>query len=167
MDPIHIHLMLNHFPILGTLFGLSLLIYGMIAKNRSIENAALVTLVVIAVLTIPVFKSGEEAEHAVEEIAGVSEHYLEEHEELAERGMWLMMATGVLALISLVLPSAKEKLKKGVGIATLILAAATFIVMVDIGNHGGKIRHSELIDGAQQQSIEHDHDDEHYIHDND
>jgi len=166
MDATHIHLMLNHFPILGTLFGLCLLIYGMYAKNRSIENAALVTLVVVAFLTIPVFKSGDEAEHAVEELAGVSEHYLEEHEELAERGMWFMMTTGLLALVSLILPGAKEKLKKMFRIATLVLATVTFIVMVDIGNHGGKIRHSELIDGAQQ-STEHDHDEEHYIHDND
>lgn len=160
MDPVHIHLMLNHFPILGTLFGLCLLIYGMFAKNRSIENAALVTLVVVAVMTIAVFKSGDEAEHAVEELAGVSEHFLEEHEELAERGMWLMMATGILALVSLVLPGAKEKLKQRFRIATLVLATVTFIIMVDIGNHGGKIRHSELIDGAQQNE-------EHDSHDND
>lgn len=57
MTAAHIHLLLNHIPILGVLFGL-LLLYGTIKKTREIKKANLVTFIVAAILTVPVFFSG-------------------------------------------------------------------------------------------------------------
>ena len=41
----------------------------------------------MAVLTIPVFLTGEETEESVEHLAGVSHDLIEEHEELAEKAI--------------------------------------------------------------------------------
>ena len=102
MDATYIHLLTNHIPILGSLFGAVLLAIGMLLKNRTVEIVALSTILLSAVFTLPAYFSGEEAEHVVEKIAGISKHHLEEHEEHAELTLWLMIVSGLLALMSLV-----------------------------------------------------------------
>ena len=90
MDATHIHLILTHFPIIGTIIGIGILTYGQFSKNDSIKKVALSTFIIMSLLTIPVFLTGEEAEESVEHLAGVSENIIEEHEELAEKAIWLM-----------------------------------------------------------------------------
>lgn len=152
MDSAHVHLLLNHISILGTFFGLCLLIYGLLRKKRDLENAGFATLVIVALLTIPVFFSGEEAEETVEHISGVSEHYIELHEELAETAAWMMIATGSVSLFTLILTYLKDEGSRALRIITLILAASTFGVMAAVGNYGGKIRHSELRGDTTEQT---------------
>ena len=62
MDATHLHLILTHFPIVGTIIGIGILAYGQFAKNDAIKKVALVTFILMAILTIPVFLTGEEAE---------------------------------------------------------------------------------------------------------
>lgn len=152
MDATNLHLLLNHFPILGTLFGLCLLTYGLISKSNALESASLVALIVISLLTIPAFLTGGEAEEAIEHLPGVSELYIEEHEELAEVALWLMIATGALALLTLIISYAKKNTNIVLKLLVVVIAAATFGTMVAVGNHGGKIRHSELRGEAINQS---------------
>ncbi len=162
MDATHIHLLLNHVPILGTLFAFCLLAYGMLRKNTAIQQAALGALVIVAIICIPVAKSGDEAEHDVEELVGISEHYLEEHEELGEKALWAMLATGAMALLTLFLSRSNPSRRKPLTAATLIFAIITFGIMVQVGNHGGKIRHSELrgdIDRIEPAVTDDEHED--------
>ena len=151
MDSTHLHLLLNHIPILGTFFGLCLLAYGLIDKNGTLEKAGLTTIVMVALFTIPAFLSGEESEDKVESIPGVSEFYLEQHEELAEVALWLMIATGAIALLSLIISKVKANQRTWLNIITVLMVTATFGVMVVVGSYGGKIRHSEIRgNGADQ-----------------
>lgn len=163
MDPIQVHLLLNHIPILGSLFGLILLAIAVIGKNKTVEQTAYYTLVVVALVTIPVFWSGEEAEHTVEEMAGVSEHFLEEHEEISEGAVWVVYSTGALSLIVLVL-GYLGKTPAVIRYITLMASIASFSAMVIVGSHGGKIRHSELIKDGTQKAMpaegEHEHEED-------
>jgi len=157
MDQTHIHLLLNHFPILGTFFGLCLLIYGFIKKKADLENAGFTTLLIVALLSIPAYLSGEEAEETVEHIPEVSEYYMELHEELAETALWMMLVTGGLSLIALIVFYFQNKRIATLRIATIIFASVTFVVMAVVGSYGGKIRHSELRGDTTEQV--HDDDD--------
>lgn len=65
MTAVHVHLLLNHIPILGVLFGLLLLIYGTVKKTEEIERAGLVTFIVVALITAPVFFSGIRTAHVI------------------------------------------------------------------------------------------------------
>ena len=38
MDATHIHLVLTHFPIVGTLIGIGVLIYGQIIRDSNIQK---------------------------------------------------------------------------------------------------------------------------------
>lgn len=144
MNPTHLHLVLTHFPIIGTIIGVFILAYGIYSKSESITKVALVIFVAMSLLTIPVFLTGEEAAETVENIAGISENIIEEHEELAEIAIWLMGALGVLSLISLLAIIKKYVFSRIVILVTLITSLITTALFVQVGNLGGQIRHSEI-----------------------
>ncbi len=144
MDAAHLHLILTHFPIVGTIIGIIILAYGQFAKNDDIKKVALVTFILMAILTIPVFLTGEEAEETVEHIAGVSEQLIENHEELAEKAIWLMGLLGVLSVINFFAIVKKLSFAKIISLITLLVSLATFGLFAKVGNEGGKIRHSEI-----------------------
>jgi uncharacterized membrane protein len=142
MDNTQLHLLLNHFPILGSLFGVIIFSFGLMLKGRHLTNAGLITFIAIALISIPVYLSGEEAEHTVEKISGISEADLEEHEEHAESAIWIVEILGALSLAALFLSSRPQV--RYLHIAIAIFGIVTFISMAIVGNHGGKIRHTEL-----------------------
>lgn len=144
MEAVHLHIVLTHFPIVGTLIGFVILAYGQFAKNDDIKKVALVTFIVMALLTIPVFMSGEEAEETVENLSGVSEQLIENHEELAEKVIWLMGLLGVFSIINLFMIIKKVAIAKTLSLITIILSAITFGLLAKTGNTGGEIRHSEI-----------------------
>lgn len=144
MDATHAHLLLNHVPILGSIFGALLLIIGLILKNKTLEITGLSTILLAALFTIPVYLSGEEAEHIVEHLQGISEHQLEEHEEHAELSLWLMMASGVFSLMTIASYKLAPQRVKLSRIITLVITLFSFITLIPLANHGGKIMHQEL-----------------------
>ncbi len=144
MDATHLHLILTHFPIVGTIIGIGILAYGQFSKNDEIKKVALVTFVLMAILTIPVFLTGEEAEETVEHIVGVSEQLIENHEELAEKAIWLMGFLGILSLINFFAIIKNLSFAKTISIITLIVSLGTFGLFAKVGSTGGEIRHSEI-----------------------
>ena len=144
MDSTHLHLTLTHIPIVGTIIGIGILAYGQFSKKGEIKKVALVTFMVMAILTIPVFLTGAEAEETVEHIAGVSEQLIENHEELAETAIWLMGLLGILSLINFFAIIKKLSFTKTISLITLIVSLGTFGLFAKVGNTGGEIRHSEI-----------------------
>lgn len=144
MDATHLHLILTHFPIVGTILGIGIMAYGQFSKKDDIKKIALATFVLMAILTIPVFLTGEEAEETVENIAGVSEQIIENHEELAEKAIWLMGFLGVLSLLNFFAIFKKWSFAKIMSIVTLLVSIGTFGLFAQVGSTGGEIRHSEI-----------------------
>ena len=144
MDATHLHLVLSHFPIIGTIIGIGILAYGQFFKNIEIQKVALAIFILMAILTIPVFLTGEEAEETVEHIAGVSEQLIENHEELAEKAIWLMGLLGILSLINFFAIIKKLSFAKTISLITLIVSLGTFGLFAKVGSTGGEIRHSEI-----------------------
>ena len=168
MDATHLHLVLSHFPIIGTIIGIGILAYGQFFKNIEIQKVALAIFILMAILTIPVFLTGEEAEETVEHIAGISEQLIESHEELAEKAIWLMGLLGVLSLINFFVIITKLPFAKAITLITLIVSLGTFGLFAQVGNLGGQIRHSEIRtesnnnqgDNGNNDKRERDHDDD-------
>ncbi|MBK9017729.1 MAG: hypothetical protein IPM82_28835 [Saprospiraceae bacterium] len=148
MDATHLHLLLNHFPIIGTVLGVGVMIYGYITSSDQVKKAALWTWFVMALIAIPVFLTGEPAEESVEGIAGVSEALIEEHEEAAELAIWLMEALGLLSLVTLVLSKTKDSLSKPLVLVSTVLGLVVFGAMARTGYLGGQIRHTEIRSGV-------------------
>ncbi|MFN5982855.1 MAG: hypothetical protein ACK479_05270 [Fluviicola sp.] len=62
MNAAHSHLIINHFPIIGLILGLLVLLVGIILKSSVTRRAALFVLLVSAITSFPSFSTGEGAE---------------------------------------------------------------------------------------------------------
>lgn len=147
MDLTHLHLLLNHFPIIGTIAGIGIMIWGLIKKESNVQRAVLGLWVALTVITLPVMKTGEEAEETVEHIPGISKHIIHEHEEAAEFALWWMIALGAVSLVALI--TGRKELNKKMVYAAFAISLMTFSVMARTGYLGGQIRHTEIYGKAQ------------------
>ena len=145
MDPVHIHLLLNHIPVIGTLFAVPLFAYALLRKSDELKQLSLIVLIIAAVVTIPVYLTGEPAEEVVEGLAGVSEAVIEQHEDAAKLSMVFMMITGGLSLLGFILIRSRKAFAAGwLVLLSLLFSIATAGLMARTANLGGQIRHSEI-----------------------
>lgn len=148
MNATHLHLILTHFPIIGTLLGSLILLYGILSKNTSIQKLSMLLLLAMALVAIPVYLTGEGAEETVEKISGVSEQTIKAHEEMAEKAIVFMAILGVLTLVNLFVLIRSLSFAKILTYVTLIFSLLTFGIYAKTGNLGGQIRHTEISTNA-------------------
>jgi uncharacterized membrane protein len=144
MNDAHLHLLVNHFPIIGTLFGLGILIAGMLLKNNSVKNTAYILFILAAIFAAFSMGTGEGAEELVEDLPNIGKHIIHEHEEIAEKFALIMYVTGFLGLLSLYTSIKNHKLAKTFSIITLIFALIAAVFAKSVGTTGGEIRHTEI-----------------------
>ncbi len=144
----HVHLIINHFPVVGVLGGILLLVYALIRKSEEVKMVSLGLFVLIALMTIAVFFTGQAAEDAVKRLPGVTEGYIGRHEEMADLSIVLMEILGVLALTGLVLLKRFGAIPKVVVLLVLVMSLITAAVVGFTANLGGQIRHTEIRDTA-------------------
>lgn len=149
MTATHVHLFLNHVPILATLFGLGLLLYAALRRSDEVARVALGFFVVAALVAVPVYLTGGRAEETVEELPGVTEAVIEPHEEAGEIALWSSAALGVLALGTLVATRRRERLPRWAVPVAIGLSALVGGWFVYTGSLGGTIRHTEIRASAQ------------------
>lgn len=160
MSAAHLHLALNHIPLLGILFGAALLAYGLWRASSDVQTASLGLLAVAGLATIAVYLTGEPAEDIVEGLAGVSHDAIEAHEALGTYALVAGLVTAFAALLALVLRAVRQHLVRWTVLLTLALAIASTGLIGYTANLGGKISHPELRgDTAVTQSAD-SHDDD-------
>jgi hypothetical protein len=139
----HLHLILNHVPILAAIGGVALFGYGLLRCSRDLTRAALAVMVLGAVTAVPVYLSGEPAEEQVEHAVAIAETDIERHEQSAKVSMALVAGLGLAALAGLLFP--RRKLEQGwFPMGLLIVGLLTSIHLVWTGHLGGRIRHPEI-----------------------
>ena len=147
MTAAHLHLLLNHVPVLGTAFCFAVLLYGVVRRSADALRVALVGLVLVALATIPTYLSGQEAEHQVEGQPGVTHDAIEEHEEAALFALIGAEVLGVGAAAALYLGRGNRVAPRGLLMALLALCALGFTVMARVANLGGQVHHPEIRQG--------------------
>ena len=147
MNASQIHLALNHVPLFFSIAGGLVLLYGFIRKQEQIKFLSLYFMIIAALFTIPVYLTGEGTEELVEKLPGVSEGLIESHEEMAKIGLIIIIITGIAALITLLVKKRISLLKPSL-ILCAFLTFISFGVMAQTAHLGGKIRHSEIRNGA-------------------
>ena len=68
----HLHLILNHVPVVGIVIAFGLFLLSFSAENRDLRRASLIMFAAVALLTIPTFVSGVGAEATIRNEPGVS-----------------------------------------------------------------------------------------------
>lgn len=164
MNAAHWHLVLNHIPVLGAVFGLLILAYGWFVNNEEVLRVALALLFVAGATVLPVYETGHAAEEYVEGMTGVTESAIEHHEATAQTTYYLMILLGLCALGGLV-----ESYRTGVvpvwwlAIVGIVGLVATTSV-IRTADAGGYIRHPEIqmsqpgaAESTHDHSIGHEH----------
>jgi uncharacterized membrane protein len=147
VSTLHLHLLLNHVPVLGAYLAILVLAAALVKRRSDWARAGLWLVVALTAVAVGVYFTGESAEEAVEHLPGVAEAAIERHEEVAKLATIVFATAGVLALGALL---ARRKREIGRG-----LAAAALGVMLVVGGAigyaaglGGLVRHTELQAGA-------------------
>lgn len=143
MTTVHLHLMLTHVPVLGTVFALLLLTLGLVRRSEELKKVALWAFTFFAALAIPVFLTGEPAEELVEGLPGVSKAAIETHEDVAKIVFGLILLLGAVALGGLACLR-RRPVPQWFGFSVLTLALATSGLLAWTANLGGKVRHTEI-----------------------
>ncbi len=157
MSVVHLHLLMNHVPIVGALIGIALLAYAYFRRSSEVGKLSLGLFVALAAVSILVFLTGEPTEEAVENVAGVSGSITEEHEEIARVATIAVVALGALGLGALAL-FRRRLLPRGVIAAGLAMSLVVGGLMAVTANLGGQIRHSEIRSGTASQGMDHQED---------
>ncbi|MDX2003279.1 MAG: hypothetical protein SFW35_12640 [Chitinophagales bacterium] len=149
MNPIHVHLIVNHVALLGSLFGVLALAYGIWRSSHDLVQFAYFMLIVGAVGAAMSHFSGEEAEHLLRNVDGITEAAVEHHEEAARPIMPSMFLLAMLAIVGLVANNRQWAVAGKIKVAVLVVGMAFFGLTAYIANEGGKIRHPEARDSLQ------------------
>ena len=146
MNWAHVHLIINHFPVIGILGALLLLVYSLVRKSEEVKMVSLGAFAIIALMTLAVYFTGDAAEKVVKNLPGVTETYIGRHEEIASLTLVLMEILGITSLAGLVLLRRSGAIPKWVVVLILILSLITAVVVNLTANLGGQIRHTEIRD---------------------
>jgi len=149
MNDAHLHLALNHLPIIIPMVGLIILIGGFILRLEVVKRTSYFIFILGAIATIPAFTTGEGAEEMVEHLPEISHKIIHEHEEIAETFALFSYLLGFFALISLWASWKRKKIALILSFVTLILSAAVLFFAQQTGNSGGEIRHTEIRSDAK------------------
>lgn len=144
MNWAHVHIAINHAPVIGIIFGFLLLLYAMMKKNEELKRISLVIFVIIALIAIPVYFTGGGAEERVEHLPGVSESVIQRHEDSAFSTFVMVEVLGLLTLGGLFLYRRPQNLSNWFVILSLILSILVGGLMTRTANLGGQIRHTEI-----------------------
>lgn len=144
MNDAHLHLVVNHFPIIGLFFATGILAFGIFTKNITLKNTAYVLLIISAIFGFLSMYTGEDAEEMVEDLPNVGHKIIHEHEELAEKFVLFLYAAGLLSLIGLYLNIKKHTKANIISYAALGVALIAVIFAKEVGTSGGEVRHTEI-----------------------
>ena len=144
MNAAHWHLVLNHIPLIGIGFVILLMILALIRKSPELIKVSLIFTIIVAIWAVPAYLTGEPAEEIVEDLPGISENMIHEHEEMAEKAFIFIEVVGGIALIGLIARRYNKKLGDTLAVVTLIGLLIGGGLIAWTANLGGKIHHQEI-----------------------
>lgn len=145
MNLSHFHLIITHVPVLGTFFGVGLLLFGWLRRNEEFKRVALLVFVVDALMILPAYLSGPSAADLIGGLMrGMTMDAGDQHAEVAILALAGSLATGIVSLAGLVLFRKVRSVPSGFLALVLLLALLSGALLGWTANLGGRIRHLEI-----------------------
>jgi hypothetical protein len=140
----HLHLALNHVPVLGAPFLLLLLVWGCWKRSRELVRTSLWWFVGFAVLSIALKFTGDfAAEEGVDRLKPHSA-FVNAHEQSADQATTGVFLLGIVSAVAVFLGRAGRNTPRWAIGTVIVLALATSLLMGRTANLGGRINHPEL-----------------------
>ncbi|MEP7355543.1 MAG: hypothetical protein ABI824_20120 [Acidobacteriota bacterium] len=144
MNLVHVHLLLNHFPTVGMVVGLSIYLIALATRSNELKRVSLIVFVMISLIAVPTFASGNAAQEMIAKLPGISQALVDAHNSAAIPALIVMEFTGIFAWLGLwrfrrdgIFPSTNLTI-------VLLLAVVTFVLMAQTASIGGEITHPEI-----------------------
>ncbi len=146
MSTLHLHLLVNHLPIVGAILGVPLLALALLRRrDPGALYAAAMVLVVAGITAVIAEQTGEGAEESAERLPGVSETAMEIHEERAEVATPIAVVAALMAIGSVALARWRPgTMATAATVATFVVNLGSAGAMAWTGQSGGWIRHTEV-----------------------
>ncbi len=155
MTTAHIHIILNHFPTIGTVIGLALFVLALVTKNNEVKRFALGLFVITGMLVIPTYLSGSGAAEIIVDRPEISEAMIQAHQDQA---FWAFLFAGITAAFAWLglwefrRFGAEKPWNSSV---VLVLGIITVALMTVTGTAGGEISHPEIrVEGAVEPVLD-------------
>lgn len=149
MNAAHLHLLVNHLPLFGTLCAALCLGYALLTRSspHGLRIAALLLAVSAAGAGVA-WGTGEDAKDLVEGFDNTDALAIITHEEQAELGAVALFVTAGLALVALLIDARSGGKHRLVLTALLLLGCGlSFAALAQAGKSGGAIQHREVRPG--------------------
>jgi hypothetical protein len=146
----HLHVMVNHVPLIGLAFAGVPLLFGLIARQRAALWAGLLMVLICGAAMPLVMETGEEAAirlnlgNAAGTLDAAGKHWMSEHYERAELASKLIYGVLAAAIAGMVALWKRPQAAKAIGIAMLCLCVAGVATLGWVAAAGGRIRHPEF-----------------------
>jgi uncharacterized membrane protein len=115
--------------------------WALLRKSEELKKMSLGFFIIIALLAIPAYLTGEPTEELVENLPSVSKASIEQHEEAAQVAFTGVLIVGAAALGGLIFC---RRGKNWLSVIVLVLSLIVFVLMARTANLGGLIRHTEI-----------------------
>ena len=148
MNQTHIHLLITHLPIFGSILGGLVLAHGLWTKSNQTKIAAYNIFIISAIGAGIAYLTGEAAEETVENIQGIAKNIIDQHEDSAVFALVSLIILGFASIVGLFLTLQKSSLTSTTAIVTLFISLISFGVVARTGYLGGQIRHTEINNSA-------------------
>lgn len=148
MNNAHLHLVVNHLPIVFPVVGIIILLIGIITKSDVSKRNAYLIFILGAIASVLAMATGEGAEEAVEHVDGISENLIKTHGEAAELFAGFSYVVGVVSAAALFAGLRKFKFSGIFAPIILFLSVVMMYFAQQAGRTGGEIRHTEIRSGS-------------------
>jgi hypothetical protein len=149
----HWHLLLNHFPTVGAVGALGLLLAALYLRSEDLQRASLVIYVIIGLLAIPTYITGAATAWDIQGNAGISRDLIASHQDAAMFAFSLLLITGWLSWLALWQYRRISRPQAWLVPAVLIGGVLALIAMFQTGRRGGYINHPELLSDDTLASV--------------
>jgi uncharacterized membrane protein len=142
----HAHLILNHFPTAGFVFGIAALVTALVADNAAMKKGSLILFVILGTLGVPTYVAGTAAMWALTQptIPEISKAVINSHRDMALWTLFGLAVTGATAWIELWRARSQGSFSKQSLYLVLGFSVVTLAIMTETGHRGGLINHPEI-----------------------
>lgn len=140
----HLHLILNHIPVVGIGFTILLFIIAIIKNNKELINISFIFVFITAIWAVFVYCRGFPAQDFLKDFVGSSDSLIKERVEKSVVALIFIQLTCLISLIAFILQKFYNRSLKLLNILILVLLIASGGFISWSANLGGKISHPEI-----------------------
>lgn len=152
MNGAHLHLMLNHLPVVGLGFVILLNIVAFVRKSDELKKLSLWFYFLVGILAIPVYFTGDSAEEILNTYPGFHEGIAEAHETMALHFLIITSLIAVISFVGLYYSKTSDKFLQKFTLVVFILSLIAAVFAFSTAITGGKLRHPEIENGNYKSS---------------